>query len=263
MKFLLRAITLGTALAASPVFANDAGKALFVIGDVSLDQAAGGVVALGKNDRLAVGDTIITGSTGRAQLLLNDNTKIALRPESQFQIEVYSYSEKAESTQLAIAKPETRFELLKGGFRSITGAASKTHPAGFSIKTPVAVIGIRGTDFVGRLCDNASDCGTNLPTGLYLGVNDGVIYTKVDGQEYDVYDDQFGFVDGNSFSRLPDLPTGVLDSGLGSQPSNSKATNRFITIASDPSVSSTEVRHQTPSTRVSNAEEPAGHESSQ
>jgi hypothetical protein len=263
MSNLLRVIALGAALVSGSAFAADAGKALFVIGDVKLDSAAGGTAGLAKNARLAVGDTVITGGNGRAQLLLNDNTKIALRPNTQFQIKAFSYSEEGAAEQIAIADTESRFELLKGGFRSITGDGAKRRPEGFAIMTPVAVIGIRGTDFVGRLCNEGDDCGTDLAPGLYLGVNEGVIYTSIAGKEYDVYDDQFGFVGSSGFSRLPDLPSGVLDSGLGTQPANSgKATNRFISIASDPAVSSTPVSHKTPSSQVSNAVEPAGHEDS-
>lgn len=264
MPNLLKVIVFGATFVSASVFAADAGKALFVVGDVKIDSATRGLSGLSKNDRLDVGDTVVTGTNGRAQLLLNDNTKIALRPDTQFQIEAFSYSADGDAAQIAIADTETRFELLKGGFRSITGDAAKRRPEGFGIITPVAVIGIRGTDFVGRLCNDGGDCGANLAAGLYLGVNDGAIYTSIDGRQYDVYDDQFGFVGGDSFSRLPDLPVGILDSGLGTQPSNSgQATNRFISLAYDPAVSSTPVSHKTPSARVSNAVEPAGHEVSQ
>lgn len=263
MQNLTKVITLCGALIAGPALAVDAGKALFVFGDVSVDSTSG-TTGLEKNARLSVGDTVYTGSNGLAQLLLNDNTKIALRPDTRFQIEAFAYAADDSTAPIAIADTEARFELLKGGFRSITGAASKTHPAGFSIKTPVAVIGIRGTDFLGRLCEDGDGCGQEVPAGLYLGVNEGTIYTEVNGQQYDVYDDRFGFVNDSGFTQLPDLPAGILDSGLGTQPANSgKATNRFISIASDPAVSSTPVQHRTPDAKESNAVEPAAHEQSQ
>jgi len=46
--------------------------------------------------------------------------------------------------------------LLRGGLRAITGTISKFSPKAFRIKTPVATIGIRGTEFDARLCD--TDC---------------------------------------------------------------------------------------------------------
>jgi hypothetical protein len=261
MHYLLRVVSLGAALMAGSAFATDAGKALFVIGDVVINSAEGGELGLKKNARLAVGDTVITGNNGRAQLLLNDDTKIALRPDTRFQIEAFSYSAADSREMIAAADTEARFELLKGGFRSITGGVAKAHPAGFGIKTPVAVIGIRGTDFVARFCEGDDDCGKDVASGLYVGVNSGAIYAEMNGQEYDLYDDQFGFVDGSGFMPLPVLPPGILDSGLGTQPAKSgKGANRFVSFASDPAVSSTPVTHTTPSSSVSNAVEPAGHE---
>lgn len=263
MRNLITVVTLCSALLSESALAAEAGKALFVFGDVSV-ETGNGTTALAKNARLSVGDTVYTGSNGLAQLLLNDNTKIALRSDTHFQIEAFSYPTQGAAAPVAIADIEARFELLKGGFRSITGAASKTHPAGFSVKTPVAVIGVRGTDFLGRLCDAADSCGDNVATGLYLGVNEGTIYTEVNGQEYDVYDDRFGFVNQLGFTQLPDLPAGILDSGLGSQPADAgQATNRFISITADPAVPSTPVQHRTPEARESTAVEPAGHEQSQ
>lgn len=245
----------------SPAMAADAGKALFVFGEVSVEPAKGKAVALKKNTRLSVGDTVVTSSGGRAQLLLNDSTKIALRPDSRFQIEAFDYSPNGSADLVAAAATQAHFELLKGGFRSITGDVGKVNPAGFEVKTVVAVIGIRGTDFAGRLCLADGNCGQNTNAGLYLGVNDGGVFTRVNGQEYDVYDDQYGFTDGSRFSRLADLPANILDSGLGVSPSQSKKSgNRFSASAADPTVFSTPVGHGINTGRISNAEEPAGHE---
>lgn len=262
-KFVKRSLLLGllsSGLLLAPAYAADAGRALFVFGDVKLEPAQGRAVSLKKNAELEVGDTIVTGANGRAQLLLNDNTKIALQPDTRFLIEAFNYAP-AGSADVVVAANQAQFELLKGGFRSITGKAAKSNPEGFEVKTAVAVIGIRGTDFLGRLCDD-SNCGQGVDPGLYLGVNSGAIFTRVNGQEYDVYDDRFGFTNGTGFSHRQSLPRGILDSGLGTSPTTSgKTTNRFISIASDPRVASTPVTHNTPSSNIGgNVEDPAGHE---
>lgn len=264
IKFIIFSLWLAFA---APAAAVDAGKALFVFGDVSIASNTGStkskVVALSKGSRLSVGDTVITGAQGRAQLLLNDQTKIALRPNSRFQIETFAYSSAATDELVSASENQAHFELLKGGFRSITGGVGKANPDGFEVRTAVAVIGIRGTDFAGRLCVADGDCGEETAPGLYLGVNDGGIFGRANGQEYDVYDDQYAFSDGTGFSRLADLPANILDSGLGVTPSQArKSTNRFISVASDPAVFSTPVGREVLAGPRSNAEEPAGHEGS-
>jgi hypothetical protein len=66
-------------------------------------------------------------------------------------------------TQAADTKPEAAaepepgshafFRLLKGGFRAISGAIGKVQHDDYEVATPVAVIGIRGTDYLAVLCD--------------------------------------------------------------------------------------------------------------
>jgi|GEM_PF-2535485 len=266
IRLLTKLVLLSLLLVAPSATAAEAGKALFVFGDVKLVSAKGKRVSLQKNGVLAEGDTVITGNKARAQLLMSDNTKIALRPNSEFVIDAFRYqasSPAADANLVAAANTAdnaAEFNLLKGGFRSITGQSAKTNPESFKVKTPVAVIGIRGTDFLGRLCGDA-DCGPDAPAGLYLGVNGGAIYAAVNGEEFDVFDDRFGFTNGTGFSHRASLPPGILDSGLGVAPSTSnKASNRFVSIASDPVALSLPVSQQTPASRGGNVEEPAGHE---
>ena len=43
-------------------------------------------------------------------------------------------------------------QLLRGGFRAVTGFISKGSPDAAKVQTATATIGIRGTDFDARLC---------------------------------------------------------------------------------------------------------------
>lgn len=51
--------------------------------------------------------------------------------------------------------PRAYFRLLKGGFRAVSGLIGKSDPAEYRVSTPVATIGIRGTDYLVILCDAA------------------------------------------------------------------------------------------------------------
>jgi len=51
-----------------------------------------------------------------------------------------------------------RLSLVEGGLRVITGAMAKSHPDNYKVKTPVALMGVRGTEFAVMLCgDNICD----------------------------------------------------------------------------------------------------------
>ena len=42
--------------------------------------------------------------------------------------------------------------MVKGGLRTVTGLIGKRKPNSFQVDTPIASIGIRGTDFIARIC---------------------------------------------------------------------------------------------------------------
>jgi len=92
-----------------------------------------------------IGDTLVTGEKARAQIHFLDDTIIALRPNTEFRVDEFIFEKKDTD------KHETY--LLKGGFRAITGIISKKKPKNFKVTTPVAVIGVRGTEFTAVLAD--------------------------------------------------------------------------------------------------------------
>ncbi len=98
---------------------------------------------------LRLGMRVVTGVDGRAVLKFLDAQTINLHPDTVFWIKDYRYAK---------GKPQdnrSSVELLKGGMRFISGSMSKESPEAIRIDTPVATIGIRGTEFtavLGSLC---------------------------------------------------------------------------------------------------------------
>src|SRR5690606_19192386 len=89
------------------------------------------------------------------------------------------------------------FRLLKGGFRAVTGLIGKENRDNYRVRTPVATIGIRGTDFEARFCQG--DCFDIDPMprdGLYTGVFQGRINLANGAGSVDRDAGQFGFVPG-------------------------------------------------------------------
>jgi len=122
---------------AGPAFASDAGKIVLVSGKA---EVAGAVAKL--NDMVQEGATIKTGADGYVYLKTVDDGFLILRPNSEVRVVNYSVNKQDPS------KTKIKFEMISGVVRSITGDAAKMARQNFRFNTPVAAIGIRGTDFV-------------------------------------------------------------------------------------------------------------------
>lgn len=153
-------------LLSTTVWANT-GTITHLSGVVSVRKADGAPVAASAGTQVQGGDTITTGVGGFVRMEMSDGGEMILRPDSQLKIEAYSFDS---------AKPQEDkfvFSMLKGGLRALTGLVSKRgdHDA-YRLKTPTATIGIRGTQFDGRVCQDS--CGS-LPNGDYFAVKSGAI----------------------------------------------------------------------------------------
>jgi hypothetical protein len=105
-------------------------------------KADGSVKVLGLKSEVENGDTLVSEKNTYAQIRFVDNHEITLKPGTTFRIENFHYD---------AARPDAdsaAFSLVKGGLRSITGLLGKRNKERFSLKTPSATIGIRGTTFV-------------------------------------------------------------------------------------------------------------------
>lgn len=104
---------------------------------------------LGKGLPLKEGDRLTTSEGSSAIIRLQDGTRMTVRPNSDLVVQQYQFKEGAPDNSMVM-------QLLRGGFRAITGLISKGAPNAAKVQTATATIGIRGTDFDARLC--AKDC---------------------------------------------------------------------------------------------------------
>ena len=178
-------VVLVTLLLSAAAHAEDAGTVSFAKGSVTAEREP--PAALAKGDTVLSDDTVITGDASRAQLLMLDGAKIALRPNSELRIDAYSYTPPT-TTEVSSSDDTSVMSLVKGGFRTITGAIGKEDRSDYEVRTAVGVLGIRGTDYTTLFCN--SDCnwapgvaaGAAIEDGLYLGVVAGaIIITNAEG----------------------------------------------------------------------------------
>lgn len=102
-------------------------------------------IKLQRKSPLQQKDVMVTGEKARSQFRLDDGTIFTLGENSELLIDKYLYTEAEE--------PSASFELVKGVFRAVTGKITQTTKPNFKVKTPLGVIGIRGTDFWGGFLD--------------------------------------------------------------------------------------------------------------
>ena len=92
--------------------------------------------------KVHVGDRVLTEAGGHVHVRFVDNALVSVRPSSTLDVVRYDYD---------AAKPENsavKFELSEGVARAISGDAAKSARQRFRMNTPIAAIGVRGTDFV-------------------------------------------------------------------------------------------------------------------
>jgi hypothetical protein len=143
----------GTALFAAVVLATASTAAQAqTAGEVEFSRGAGVAQAPGKLPRtmgkglvLNEGDRLTTSESSTAIVKLQDGTRMTLRPNSELVMQTYRYRDGAADNSMVM-------QLLRGGFRAITGLISKGSPDAAKIQTSTATIGIRGTDFDARIC---------------------------------------------------------------------------------------------------------------
>jgi hypothetical protein len=180
--------------AAAPVStARQAATVVMITGRGMALSADGALRALVKGSPVFEGELLTTGPSTYLNLKFADQSMFLLRPNTRFQIEEFSYEAPAAATEpLAPARRTLTasvtprrteaafFRLLKGGFRAVTGAVGKSDRERFRVVTPVATIGIRGTDFETRWCDrDCDDAGLAEQDGSHTYTHDGAVMIMV------------------------------------------------------------------------------------
>jgi len=121
-----------------------AGEVRSVVGVAYLISSDGERHAVTEGMPLHAGDILQTGVGAHLHLHMVDDALLSLRPDSEIKISDYAYQPGVpEHTRI-------RFDLLRGTVRSVTGKGGQQAKDKFRMNTPVAAIGVRGTDFVAQ-----------------------------------------------------------------------------------------------------------------
>ncbi|MCZ2721345.1 FecR family protein [Marinomonas sp. 15G1-11] len=121
-----------------------AGEVSFVIGKAYLSNPTHDKkqVRVKNGTPIFEGDHIVTANGGHVHIRFIDDGMVSVRPNSALAIDYYQYD--ATNPKASVI----RFDLSKGVARSISGKGAKAARDKFRLNTPIAAIGVRGTDFV-------------------------------------------------------------------------------------------------------------------
>jgi len=148
---------------------GSAGVVVAFKGEVSASDASGARRALRKDDVVRVGDTVHTGPGGYVVIEFVDGAKATVRPDSELKVDRYAFGTEDDGAVV---------NLIKGGLRAITGGIAENRPESYKVETNVATLGVRGTEFSLRICEE-SDCSAEAKR--FAGHSEGL-----EGEGYSV-----------------------------------------------------------------------------
>jgi hypothetical protein len=129
----------------APVLAADIGLVKVAKGTVHIERAGESLpVAVGMAVRPA--DVIVTGADGAAGITFTDNSLVSVGPGSVFAIDKYRFD---ATTHVG----EFEGNLRHGKLAAVSGKMVKQQPESMKIRTPSAIMGVRGTEFVVQVDD--------------------------------------------------------------------------------------------------------------
>jgi hypothetical protein len=198
VRFFVLVVGFAAFALSGPSFAQRAqGYVQEVSGNVTAQVGTGQPARVEKGQTLVNNATITTAPQSFAVLKFEDGTAVVLKENTSFQIQNYAYNAKAPENANAI------FNLVRGGLRMITGLVTSRNRDALKIATPLATIGIRGTEFTAELVNP-----------LWLGVQVGAITATNAGGTLVVSAGQFGSVVAaaqvGSIVGAGQVPAGVL-----------------------------------------------------
>lgn len=93
---------------------------------------------------LQEGDVLRTGADGRIGVVLRDDTRVSLGPQTEIRIDRFLFA--PAQGQLALV-----LKMARGAAAYVSGKIAKLSPDAVRVETPVAIVGVRGTRFAAKL----------------------------------------------------------------------------------------------------------------
>src|SRR5258705_11499556 len=146
---VLAAAAVMTTVTPGPLLAQEAGHIKVARGVVQV-EGAGQKTPAAVGAVVQAGDVVSTGADGSVGITFLDNSLLSAGPNSVLAIDRFAF----DSTTHQGAFESS---LQKGTLAVVSGKLAKASPDAMKVKTPAAVLGVRGTEFVFVPATAASD----------------------------------------------------------------------------------------------------------
>jgi hypothetical protein len=183
-------------------FGTVAGVFQFVAGEVQVQSADGAAKPARKGTPLSVGETVQSEKSGTAQIKMGDGAIVVVQPGTRVTVVEFHYDGREDGTE------RVRYRLEQGGFRAITGAIGHSHKDNYRIDTPIAQMGVRGTDHESYYFATPQPMnGGMAQPGVYNKVNVGLTFIRTEAGEVTIAPNQVGYA--ASAGAVPSLLPGI------------------------------------------------------
>jgi hypothetical protein len=118
-------------------------------GDVRVGGSKEILIAAREDQRLASGTTIVTGGGAQVVLKFDDGGQMVLGQNTEFRIVDSQFAQNSPLADRAV------FDLVRGALRVVSGYIGARSRQAFALRTPQMTIGIRGTDFMVMVANQA------------------------------------------------------------------------------------------------------------
>ncbi|KAA3622917.1 MAG: hypothetical protein DWQ08_12170 [Proteobacteria bacterium] len=208
-----------------------AGEVLMAKGAITATGADDVARFLARGSQVHAGDRVVTADKSFAVISFTDGTRTTLRPSTELLIEKYSHGEGEKS--------EAVFDLVQGGLRAVSGLIGKENPDNFRVNAQAASMGIRGTAWDVRICEEEDNtcardnekitagkpssaatfaetkCLDSIdvegqPPGVYFAVYDGEIFVIRGDEVLELGQGDAGYASNRAFGCLSTFPAFLL-----------------------------------------------------
>lgn len=143
---VLAAVVIAVAVAMpGPVSAQEAGHINVSRGAVQIERAGQRTPAV-VGAVVQAGDVVTTGADGAVGITFLDNSLLSAGPNSVLAIDRFAFDSTTHQGSFESS-------LRKGTLAVVSGKLAKQSPEAMKVKTPAAVLGVRGTEFLVRTGD--------------------------------------------------------------------------------------------------------------
>ena len=133
---------LATATGAAQAQTDDVGMVKVAKGDVHIARG-GQKIPAPVGTRVRQGDVLVTGANGSVGVAFLDNSLLSTGPNSSLSIDRFAFDKTTHAGSFETS-------LRQGTLAAVTGKIAKQSPDAMKVRTPAAVLGARGTEFLVR-----------------------------------------------------------------------------------------------------------------